>query len=78
MSTIAEARAEVLAMGPLPCCNYLEGEDRECDGLMDPGWPEFRCRSCRAFCGAQAHPLHPLHTTAPENPAHRPTSTEEK
>lgn len=40
------------------CCNYLEEEDRPCEGVMDAGWPVHVCRSCRAQCGAQVHPQH--------------------
>lgn len=48
---------------PLPCCNYIEAyydHDPEgpCAGTMQPGWPEYVCDTCRARCGAQAHPQH--------------------
>lgn len=43
-----------------PCCNVTEPDGILCDGTMRAGWPVFTCDTCRAHCGAQAHPTHVL------------------
>ena len=50
-----------MAAVSLPCCNEIEHEDytaTRCTGLMVHGWPEYVCDTCRARCGALAHPVH--------------------
>lgn len=45
------------------CCNYLEIEDKPCEGEMElevnvHHVQEFVCQSCGARCGIQCHPEH--------------------
>ena len=44
------------------CCNYLEIEDKPCEGEMElddkPHPREFVCKSCKGRCGIQVHPEH--------------------
>ena len=43
-----------------PCCNVTEPDGIPCDGTMRAGWPVFTCDTCRAQCGALAHPAHDI------------------
>lgn len=46
----------------MTCCNYLEIEDKPCEGAMEletSDHPqEFVCQSCKARCGIRVHPEH--------------------
>lgn len=61
----AEDQAAEKDATPLRCCNYIEAlRDHDpsgpCEGTMQPGWPEYVCDTCRARCGALAHPMHAI------------------